>query len=153
MPLNQSWPQHGRDAGEQRFSPLAQSDRANVARLAWPGATGSASHAASATLIVVDGVRYVFGPWRTVYALDARTGREQWVYDPQVPGEKAAHTCCDVVNGGVAVHEGRVYVGTLDGRLVALDAKTGRECWSRRTFPVQETRTSQARRAPPTAWW
>ena len=49
---------------------------------------------------------YVTGPWSTVYALDARTGRELWVYDPKVPGAKAAHACCDVVNRGAAVQGG-----------------------------------------------
>lgn len=140
--LNEPWPQHGRDAAEQRFSPLAQIDQGNVGRLglAWSYRFGQ-PRGVEATPIVVGETMFVTGPWSTVYALDARTGRERWVYDPRVPGEKAAHACCDVVNRGVAVHEGRVYVGTLDGRLVALDAKNGRELWSQRTFPIEETRT------------
>ena len=139
---DQPWAQHGQGAGEQRFSPLAHIDRANVGQLglAWSHPFRQ-PRGVEATPIVVGGVMYVTGPWSTVYALDARTGRELWMYDPKVPGEKAAHACCDVVNRGVAVHEGRVYVGTLDGRLVALDAKTGRERWSQRTFPIEETRT------------
>ena len=139
---NQSWPQHGRDAGEQRFSPLAQVNRTNVGKLglAWSYQFRQ-PRGVEATPIVVDGVMYVTGPWSTVYALDARTGRELWVYDPKVPGAKAAHACCDVVNRGAAVQGGRVFVGTLDGRLVALHAKTGREQWSERTFPMEETRT------------
>ncbi len=139
---DQPWAQHGQGAGEQRFSTLAQIDRANVGRLglAWSHQFRQ-PRGVEATPIVVNGVMYVTGPWSTVYALDARTGRELWVYDPKVPVEKAAHACCDVVNRGVAVHEGNVYVGTLDGRLVALDAKTGRERWSQRTFPIDETRT------------
>ena len=139
---DQPWPQHGQGAGEQRFSPLAQIDRANVGQLglAWSHPFRQ-PRGVEATPIVVGGVMYVTGPWSTVHALDARTGRELWVYDPKVPAEKAAHACCDVVNRGVAVHQGNVYVGTLDGRLVALDAKTGRERWSQRTFPIEETRT------------
>ena len=139
---DQPWAQHGQGAGEQRFSTLAQIDRANVVQLglAWSHQFRQ-PRGVEATPIVVNGVMYVTGPWSTVYALDARTGRELWVYDPKVPVEKAAHACCDVVNRGVAVHEGNVYVGTLDGRLVALDAKTGRERWSQRTFPIDETRT------------
>ena len=139
---DQPWAQHGQGAGEQRFSTLAQIDRANVGQLdlAWSHQFRQ-PRGVEATPIVVGGVMYVTGPWSTVYALDARTGRELWMYDPKVPGEKAAHACCDVVNRGVAVHEGLVYVGTLDGRLVALDAKTGRERWSQRTFPIEETRT------------
>ena len=139
---DEPWPLHGRDAGEQRFSPLARIHRGNVAQLglAW-SFQFSRPRGVEATPIVVDGVMYVTGAWSTVHALDARTGRALWAYDPQVPGEKAAHACCDVVNRGVAVHEGMVYVGTLDGRLVALDARTGRERWSQRTFPIEETRT------------
>ena len=83
-----------------------------------------------ATPIVVDGVMYVTGSWSVVYALDARTGEEIWVYDPEVSGEDAAKGCCDVVNRGLAVYEGKVFVGVFDGRLEALDAKTGAVIWS-----------------------
>ena len=69
-----------------------------------------------ATPIVVDGIMYVTGSWSVVYALDARTGDELWVYDPKVSGEAAAKGCCDVVNRGVAVYDGKVYVGVFDGR-------------------------------------
>jgi quinohemoprotein ethanol dehydrogenase len=86
-----------------------------------------------ATPIVVDGVMYVSGSWSVVYALDARTGEELWVYDPKVSGEDAAKGCCDVVNRGVAVYEGKVFVGVFDGRLEALDAKTGEVVWSQVT--------------------
>lgn len=136
------WPQHGRDGGEQRYSPLSRIDAANVQRLglAWSHAMRE-PRGVEATPIVVDGTMFVTGPWSVVYALDARTGRERWVHDPQVPRWKAAHACCDVVNRGVAVHEGRVYLGTLDGRLQALDARSGRLLWSQRTYPIEETRT------------
>ena len=83
-----------------------------------------------ATPIVVDGVMYVTGSWSVVYALDARTGEEIWVYDPEVSGEDAAKGCCDVINRGLAVYEGKVFVGVFDGRLEALDAKTGDVVWS-----------------------
>ena len=86
-----------------------------------------------ATPIVVDGVLYATANWSVVFALDARTGRKLWRYDPQVPREKARDACCDVVNRGVAVWKGRVYLGTLDGRLIALDAKTGRVGWQVQT--------------------
>jgi len=86
-----------------------------------------------ATPIVVDGVMYVSGSWSVVYALDARTGEELWVYDPKVSGEDAAKGCCDVVNRGVAVYDGKVFVGVFDGRLEALDAKTGEVVWSQVT--------------------
>jgi quinohemoprotein ethanol dehydrogenase len=73
---------------------------------------------------------YTTSAWSKVYALDAATGRELWTYDPKVPGERGFSACCDVVNRGVAVYQGKVYFGTLDGRLIALDAKTGKPEWS-----------------------
>ena len=85
---------------------------------------------AEATPIVVDGVMYVTGSWSVVYAIDARTGKELWTYDPEVSGEDAAKGCCDVVNRGVAVHNGKVFVGVFDGRLEALDAASGEVLWS-----------------------
>jgi quinohemoprotein ethanol dehydrogenase len=83
--------------------------------------------------IVVDGVMYVSTAWSKVYAYDAATGKQLWFYDPKVPGDTGVKTCCDTVNRGVAVYKGRVFVATLDGRMVALDAATGRELWSAMT--------------------
>jgi PQQ-dependent dehydrogenase (methanol/ethanol family) len=83
-----------------------------------------------ATPIVVDGRMYVSGPWSLVWALDAGTGEMLWSHDPEVPRETGQKACCDVVNRGVAVYRGKVYVGTLDGRLQALDAETGKLVWS-----------------------
>lgn len=80
-----------------------------------------------ATPIVVDGVMYLSTAWSKVMAVDAASGAVLWRYEPEVDGAKGAHACCDVVNRGVAVWEGRVFVGTIDGRLVALDAATGAE--------------------------
>jgi PQQ-dependent dehydrogenase (methanol/ethanol family) len=124
------WLVHGRTPSEQRFSPLAAIDRGNVSSLglAWSFDLGS-TRGVEATPIVVDGVMYVTASWSVVFALDAATGRELWKYDPKVPGEWARHACCDVVNRGVAVWEGSVFVGTLEGRLVSLDAATGAVNW------------------------
>jgi quinohemoprotein ethanol dehydrogenase len=121
-----SWLLHGRTPGEQRFSPLADVDTGNVDQLglAWAYETGT-RRGLEATPIVVDGVLYATGSWSVVYALDAATGRELWRHDPAVPRWKGRDACCDVVNRGVAVWQGRVYVGTLDGRLLALDAASG----------------------------
>jgi PQQ-dependent dehydrogenase (methanol/ethanol family) len=125
-----NWLAHGRSYAEQRFSPLSQIHRGNLGRLglAWSYATGT-TRGLEATPIVVDGVMYATGSWSIVYALDAATGRELWRHDPKVPGETGRKACCDVVNRGVAVWKGRVYLGTLDGRLVALDAETGELDW------------------------
>src|SRR5437868_6182082 len=67
-----------------------------------------------ATPLVEDGVMYVTSAWSVVYALDGRTGRRIWTYDPRVPKDHAKFVCCDVVNRGVALYRGRVYVGALD---------------------------------------
>jgi PQQ-dependent dehydrogenase (methanol/ethanol family) len=101
-----------------------------VAQLApaWVVPTGT-KRGLEATPLVVDGVLYTTLTWSVVLALDPATGREIWRHDPQVPKAWGRNACCDAVNRGVAVWNGRVYVGTLDGRLVALDAKTGRPDW------------------------
>ncbi|MBW2420217.1 MAG: PQQ-dependent dehydrogenase, methanol/ethanol family, partial [Deltaproteobacteria bacterium] len=125
-----SWLVHGRTWSEQRFSPLDQIDRSNVQELglAWAYMTGTL-RGLEATPLAVDGVLYLTGSWSVVYALDAGTGRELWRYDPQVPRRIGRRACCDVVNRGVALWKGRVYLATLDGRLVALDAATGKLAW------------------------
>jgi quinohemoprotein ethanol dehydrogenase len=97
-------------------------------------------HGQEATPIVVDGVLYVSGPWGSVSALDAITGRERWRYDPEVDGSYNRRACCDVVNRGVQVWNGRVYVATLDGFLVALDASTGKELWKADTLIDRDVR-------------
>jgi PQQ-dependent dehydrogenase (methanol/ethanol family) len=125
------WLSYGGTYDEQRFSRLETITTDNVENLgvAWTYDLET-SRGVEATPIVVDGVMYVTGSWSIVYALDAKTGEELWVYNPQVSGEDAAKGCCDVVNRGVAVHEGKVIVGVFDGRIEALDAKTGKVVWS-----------------------
>ncbi|OQW62407.1 MAG: hypothetical protein A4S17_07860 [Proteobacteria bacterium HN_bin10] len=125
-----NWMSHGRTYAEERYSPLDDINRENVSQLglAWSYEM-RVPRAAEATPIVVDGVMYVTSAWSIVYALDAATGAELWVFDPEVPRERGASACCDVGNRGVAVWGGRVYVGTLDGRLIALDARTGAKTW------------------------
>src|SRR5260370_25462522 len=76
--------------------------------------------------LVVDGVMYLTSAWSKVIALNAKTGAPLWIYDPRVPGKAAINACCDVVNRGAAAWKGRIYSGTLDGRLIALDAATGK---------------------------
>ena len=125
------WPSHGGGPGEQRYRALSSIDEHNVDTLglAWSFDLGT-TRGVEATPLVVDGTLFVTGPWSVVYALDARTGVLRWRHDPQVPRSHARYTCCGVVNRGAAYHEGRVFVGTLDGRLVALDAATGTRLWS-----------------------
>ena len=73
---------------------------------------------------------YNVQPWNVVTAYDARTGRVLWSYDPQVPLRFGRLACCDIVSRGLAAWQGKIYVATLDGRLIALDAATGRPVWS-----------------------
>jgi quinohemoprotein ethanol dehydrogenase len=82
---------------------------------------------------MVDGVIYTTTAWSKVFAFDAATGKQLWAFDPKVEGAKGFNACCDVVNRGAAVWKGRVYVGTIDGRLIALDAATGKQVWSVQT--------------------
>ena len=127
----ESWLTYGGTYDEQRHSALGQINRDTLPELGvgWVYETAK-PRGAEATPIVVDGVMYVSSAWSVVYALDAKTGDELWVYDPQVSGKDAAKGCCDVVNRGVAVHNGKVFIGVFDGRLEALDAATGEVLWS-----------------------
>ncbi|MHB8530623.1 MAG: PQQ-dependent dehydrogenase, methanol/ethanol family [Caulobacteraceae bacterium] len=125
------WMSQGRTWSEQRFSPLTQINAANAGQLglAWTFRLAT-NRGVEATPIVVDGVMYTTSAWSVVYALDATNGRLLWSYDPKVPREVGFRACCDVVNRGVGAWRGKVFVATLDGRLVALDARTGRPVWS-----------------------
>lgn len=135
-----NWMSLGRNFMQQHHSPLKQINEENVKDLgfAWQYETnsnrGRVYRGLEATPIVVDGVLYTSGAWSQVYALDAKTGKEVWRYDPQVDGNYARRACCDVVNRGVQVWKGKVYVGTLDGYLVCLDAATGKVIWKVDTF-------------------
>ena len=107
----------------------------NVDRLgfAWAYDLGT-SRGQEATPIVVDGVMYTSGTWGFVYAVDAATGKELWKFDPQADPRAARNPCCDLVNRGVAVWKGKVFVASVDGVLHALDAKTGKQLWSAATI-------------------
>ena len=124
------WLTYGRNYGEERYSPLSQITKENVSQLglAWSLNLGT-KRGIEATPLVVDGIMFISGPWSIVYAIDTRKGKILWTYDPQVPkgfGEKA---CCDVVNRGLAMYKGNIFVGTLDGRLVSINAATGKKKW------------------------
>ena len=127
----QNWLTHGGTYEEQRFSPLKQIDAANISRLrlAWYYDLDT-SRGQESTPLVVDGTLYASTAWSKVVALDAATGALRWKYDPHVPGAAGFKACCDVVNRGVAYDDGRIFLGSLDGRLIALDAKSGRQLWS-----------------------
>ncbi|HKW63021.1 MAG TPA: PQQ-dependent dehydrogenase, methanol/ethanol family [Candidatus Acidoferrum sp.] len=131
----QNWMTHGRTYSEQRFSPLKQINDQNVR---WLGLAWSLDldtrRGQEATPLVVDGVMYFSTAWSKVLAVKAATGEKLWSYDPKVPPEWAINACCDVVNRGLAAWQGKLFVATLDGRLVALDAATGKVVWEALTI-------------------
>ena len=131
----QNWLSHGRDYHEQRYSPLNQInlETINKLQLEWSLDMGT-TRGLEATPIVDNGIMFVSSTWSVVHAVDAKTGKELWVYDPDVPRSWARKVCCDVVNRGVAVWEGQVYFGTIDGRLISLDTKTGKKIWEINTL-------------------
>ncbi|MFD2498618.1 PQQ-binding-like beta-propeller repeat protein [Rhizorhabdus histidinilytica] len=138
----ENWLLNGGTFGGERYSLLDQINTVNVGRLqpAWYFEYDT-TRGQEAEPIVVDGVMYVSTSWSKVYALDAATGRQLWFYDPEVAGADGAKACCDVVNRGVAVYEGKVFVGALDGRLIALDARTGKVVWSTMTIDPESMQT------------
>ena len=125
-----NWVTHGRTYGEQRFSPLTQITDKNVSQLglAWSYDLDT-NRGQEATPLVIDGVMYFTTAWSKVFAFDAAGGKLLWSYDPKVPPESGVNACCDVVNRGVAAWKGKLFLGTIDGRLVALDQATGKPLW------------------------
>ena len=132
------WLTYGRTYDEQRFSPLEKVDAGNVSQLglAWSFDLDTPHRAQESTPLVIDGVMYVTSAWSKLFALDAKTGRQKWMFDPKVPGEAGVNACCDVVNRGVGAWNGKLFLGTLDGRLVAVDAATGKQAWEVATTPA-----------------
>jgi quinohemoprotein ethanol dehydrogenase len=138
----QNWLTAGHDYGDTRFSPLRGIDAENVHRLGLAWYYDLDTHRGQeATPVVVDGLMFTTSAWSKVQAFEAATGRLLWQFDPKVPGRTAVSACCDVVNRGVAVWRGRAYVATLDGRLIALDARTGKPLWSVLTVDPQRPYT------------
>jgi quinoprotein glucose dehydrogenase len=144
-PAASDWPAYGRDPGGARYSPLTQIARDNVTRLAvaWTYHTGEAGvvvkhgrpPALEATPLVVDGTMFISTPLGRAIALDPATGRERWRYDPAVDPQRGYG---DFASRGVAYWRDdraanlscarRIFVATIDARLVSLDAATGRPC-------------------------
>ena len=141
------WMSVGRTYDEQRFSPLDQINTGNVGRLglAWY-ADINTERGMEASPLAIDGVLYNVQPWNVVTAYDGKTGRLLWTYDPEVPLKFGRMACCDIVSRGLAAWKGKIYVGTLDGRLIALDAKTGRPVWS--TLTVDNSKSYTITGAP-----
>ena len=136
------WLTYGHDYAETHFSPLNQINTKNVKRLslAWSATTEAPQGTVEATPLMHNGVLYGILPWDVMFAVDARTGKTKWRWDPDVPREHISGLCCGPVNRGVAIYRGRVYAGLLDGRVVALDQETGKLIWSTQdTVPGGDT--------------
>ena len=126
-----NWMSYGGTYSEQHYSPLTQINKDNVAQLglAW-FADYDTNLTQAGTPLEIDGVIYVSTAWSHVYAFDAHSGKTLWEYNPKTPGDWIRNVCCGIVNRGIAAWNGKIYMGTLDGRLVAINAKTGKEVWS-----------------------
>ena len=126
-----NWPQYHRTSNAWRFSPLNQINRDNVKKLkvAWIHQPGNITHGLQATPIVIDGVMYSISANNNVWAIDAATGKTIWQYAPKLD-KIVEQVFYGAASRGVTVGRGKVYVGTLDDRFIALDQKTGKELWS-----------------------
>ena len=119
-PTSKDWPTIGLDYAETRFSKLNQINAGNVKNLGLKWTYNLESvRGVEATPLIVDGIMYVSASWSVVHAIDARTGKRIWTYDPGVNREIGYKGCCDVVNRGVALYKGKVFVGAYDGYFAA----------------------------------
>ena len=128
------WMSHGRTWGEQRFSPLKQINDKNVQRLglAWFADIGT-YRGVVATPLVIDGVLYNISAWDVTTAYNATNGKVLWTYDPKITPQAGAVACCGPVSRGLAAWNGKLYIGALDGRLIAINARDGSKVWETQT--------------------
>lgn len=134
-----NWPEYHRTSNAWRYSPLDQINVDNISKLkvAWIHQPGDIEHGLQATPIVIDGVAYYIAPNNNVFALNAATGEQLWHYQPDLDPivEEVFYVAA---SRGVTVGHGNVYVGSLDGRFIALDQKTGEEKWSTQITNLEE---------------
>src|SRR5215471_10441923 len=126
-----NWLMYGRTYDDHRFSPLNEINETTISQLGlvWSHEF-TTTRGLEATPLVENGVLFTTEAWSVVDAFNAKTGELLLTYDPKVQRSRAYYICCDIVNRGVALYRGKVYVGTLDGRLIAIDAKSGMPVWS-----------------------
>ena len=140
----QEWLTYGRDPGETRYSPLKQINPSNVNRLGltWSYELGAGGGNQEATPLVKNGILYGITNWSVVFAVDARTGKERWRWDPEVNRTAVfPKICCGVVHRGLAIYENLIIAPIIDGRLQALDADTGKVVWEARVAYPQDNYT------------
>ena len=130
-----SWLMDGRNYQAQRYSPLAKINEHNVQQLglAWFQDLDT-YRGVEGTPLMVDGVLYNTSAWNITSAYDARTGKPLWTFDPQVPRQWGRYACCEPVARGLAFWQHTLIMATLDGRLIALNARTGKPLWTVQTF-------------------
>src|SRR5437762_1969381 len=140
----EEWLTYGLTPGETRYSPLKQIDTSSVSRLglAWSYDVGQGGGNQEATPLFWNGGLYGITNWSVVFAVDARTGKERWRWDPEV-NQTAVRPkiCCGVVNRGIAIYQGKIIAPVIDGRLEALDAETGKPLWEARVAYPQDNYT------------
>ena len=129
------WLTPGRTTGEQRFSPLSRINDTNVQRLglAWYAPLNT-YRGVEATPLMIDGVLYNISAWDITTAYQAATGKVLWTFDPKIAPEWARLACCGPVSRGLAAWQGNIIIAALDGRLIALDAKSGKPVWTTQTI-------------------
>lgn len=141
---NSDWLTYGLTQGETRYSPLNQINANNVKRLslAWSYELGAGGGGQEATPLVWNGAIYGITNWSIVFAVDARTGKERWRWDPEVNQNAVRPViCCGVVNRGIAIYQGLIIAPIIDGRLEALDIETGKPVWEARVAYSQDEYT------------
>src|SRR6266513_364329 len=140
----EEWLTYGLTPGETRYSPLRQIDTSNTSRLglAWSYEAGSGGGGQEATPLMWNGTLFSITNWSIAFAVDARTGKEKWRWDPKVNQTLIRRRiCCGIVNRGLGIYNGKIYVPVIDGRLAALDASTGKVIWTVQTTPPEENYT------------
>ena len=140
-----NWEAYKADAASSGYSKLTSINKRNVhlLRQAWvfmpnDARKGARPSKGESNPIVIDGVMYTTSAMHWVYALDAATGARKWTYEPEIPDDVLQYACCDVNNRGVSYADGKLYIGRLDGKLTALDAKTGKELWTSKVVDYKQ---------------
>jgi hypothetical protein len=128
------WLSYGRSPNEQRYSPLNQINTANVNRLglSWTYELGAGGGDQEATPLFWNNTLYYITNWSVVHAIDAKTGKMLWKWDPEINQQTRLKMCCGIVNRGIAIAEGKIFLPANDGRMFALDALTGKPLWEAR---------------------
>jgi PQQ-dependent dehydrogenase (methanol/ethanol family) len=135
------WAIAGHDYGNTRFSALNQITSENVGKLQLAYSLSLASlRSNESSPVVIGDTLYVTTSWgpKYVYAINAATGAQKWVYQPDIPDDVLQYACCDVNNRGVAYADGKIFIGRLDGMLTALDAASGKELWTSKVVDYKQ---------------